>query len=362
MYPTNSAPRPPHRDVQPRGGVPADAPPVAGWWGCRARRYRCRPHESAVVGSPAAAAAGLMTRAATTSHQPTPSIPFSRVARRQVRKDFVMSSAEPPRLTDQLWLAAHDVYSGKPVIAERLLGVGLATGLLVELVHHGFLELYEGELFRTKTSLPADLALRPLLTKMAEEEQHRPPPPADPRRAAEGQGWPAPARNDHGWMEPERHSRHSAAQDAWGIPPVQEVDRHRVRGHDLREWIAFLAREHRAEDRVVDRLSRAGLVVQKQRRRLLGRSTVQSVPYDTVVAGSPATSITSALKRRLLLHDAELLLAGLFLATNLHRHALATLGPDDLDELTDQLKRRLDATSRELLKAADTAVADTALL
>lgn len=251
------------------------------------------------------------------------------------------------------------------MIAERLLGVGLATGLLVELVRYRFLELHDGELHRTTTRLPDDLALRPLLTKMAEEERHW-PPPAPPAAArgwqGGGQDWDAPAGSGNGWPTPPRHSLHPAAQDAWGTPPVQEVEQDRPRGHDLREWIAYLARERRAEQRVLDRLSRAGLVAQKQRRKLLGGSTVQWVPYDTVVAGSPATSITSALTRRKLLDDKELLLAGLFLATNLHRHALATLGPADLAELTGQLKRRLDATSRELLKAADTAVADSALL
>jgi hypothetical protein len=38
-------------------------------------------------------------------------------------------------LTDDLWLAAHDSVNGKPQIGDWPLGVGLATGLLAELVH-----------------------------------------------------------------------------------------------------------------------------------------------------------------------------------------------------------------------------------
>lgn len=278
-----------------------------------------------------------------------------------------MSSVGPARLTDQLWLAAHDRYSGKPVIGEGPLGVGLAAGLLAELIHYKFLELSDGELFRSTPDLPSDLALRPLLAKMAEEEQRLPPPePLAPAqgRVSEGQSWSAPAPGGRGWMEraPERQSWHPAAREAWGTAPVQAANRHGRRGHDLRDWIAFLARERRAEDRVIDRLSRAGLVKQQERRRLLGGSKVHWMPFDTTVAGAPATEINTALSRGLLLDDPQLLLAGLFLATTLHQHALATLGPDDLARLTDQLKRRLDTTSRELLKAADNAVADAALL
>lgn len=46
-----------------------------------------------------------------------------------------MPSAEPPRLTDDLWLAAHGSVNGRPSIGDWPLGVGLATGLLAELVH-----------------------------------------------------------------------------------------------------------------------------------------------------------------------------------------------------------------------------------
>ena len=41
-----------------------------------------------------------------------------------------MPSAEPTRLTDDLWLAAHDSLRGTSEIGDQALGVGLATGLV----------------------------------------------------------------------------------------------------------------------------------------------------------------------------------------------------------------------------------------
>ena len=55
-----------------------------------------------------------------------------------------------------------------------------------------------------------------------------------------------------------------------------------------------------------------------------------------------------------------LFLGGLFLATGLHHHALATLTPFHRSLLASQLKR-LDPMSQELLKTADTAVGEAAM-
>jgi hypothetical protein len=63
-----------------------------------------------------------------------------------------MLSVGSKRLTDSLWLAAHDGLRSRPRIGEKPLGVGLATGLLAELIYDGCLELRDGELFRTDTS------------------------------------------------------------------------------------------------------------------------------------------------------------------------------------------------------------------
>jgi hypothetical protein len=95
-----------------------------------------------------------------------------------------MLSAEPTRVTDDLWLAAHDSLRGTTHLGERALGVGLATGLLAELVHGGFLNLREGELFRTTRPAPDDPALSPLLEVMAAEENTWPQAPPVRARAS----------------------------------------------------------------------------------------------------------------------------------------------------------------------------------
>lgn len=294
-----------------------------------------------------------------------------------------MPSAEPTRLTDDLWLAAHDSVNGKPWIGDWPLGVGLATGLLAELVHDGWLELRQGELFRTTTEPPGDPALRPLLIKMETEEQNWSPipqPPAPPVRASarpeayggrvwdtqaqapvwpvtahEDQGWPASASDDREWSPAVYggHVRH--------LVPGREESRHRQRGHQLGAWMSYLAYERRAEDRVLDRLSRAGLVRRRERRRLLGGTTVSYVPCDSVTSGTATSGISIAVRSRRGLDKSQLFLAGLFLATGLHHHALVTLSSSERSDLADELKRGLGEMPRELLRAADAAIGEAAM-
>lgn len=265
-----------------------------------------------------------------------------------------MPSVVQSRLTDALWLAAHDSVKGKPSIGAWPLGVGLATGLLAELVHGRCLQLHRGELFRTATA-PDDPALGPLLIKMQTEEQS-PPSPAKSVRAqarAPEDGRYAPVHGGRGWPRPTR--------EGWSPSPVRKEDGHASRGHQLRTWVSYLAYERRAEELVIDRLSGAGLVRQEQHQRLLGGATVRFVPYDSVVAGTPASAINSAVQRGDTLPESQLFLAGLFLATGLHHQALATLTSLERNVLSYQLGRRLDPMSRELLKAADAAVGEAAM-
>jgi hypothetical protein len=250
-------------------------------------------------------------------------------------RNVVMPSAEPTRLTDDLWLAAHDGVKGARLIGDWPLGVALATGLLAEFIHGRFLELRGGELFRTTkatAALPSDPALRPVLVTMQAEEQ----------------AWPAPAR---AWAH--------EGQGGW-LPPAREETRHRQPGHRLTAWISYLAYERRAEDRVLDRLSRTGLVRREEHRRLFGGTTVRYVPCDSYVSGTPANTITHAVQTGRTLSWADVILAGLFLASGLHHHALATLTPHERSVLTDSL-RGLDEQSRELLRAADAAVGEAAM-
>ncbi|GAA4731240.1 GPP34 family phosphoprotein [Phytohabitans rumicis] len=262
-----------------------------------------------------------------------------------------MPSAAPTWLTDNLWLAAHDSVNGKPHIGEWPLAVGLATGLLAELVHDQYCELRQGELFRTIAELPDDPALAPLLIKMAAEEQTWPTPPPTARIQAR-----APVAAEQSWGRPPTAPRGRA----WP-PPAQAENRHRQRGHDLGEWLSYLAYEKRAEERVIDRLSRTGLIRRDERRRLLGGTKVRYVPYDSIATGTPANAISDAVQRDRALSPSELLLAGLFLVTGLHHYALSTLTPAERTQLTRQLGAGLDPMSRELLKAADVAVGEAAM-
>lgn len=259
-----------------------------------------------------------------------------------------MPSAQPGRVADDLWLAAHDTVNGKPQIGDWPLGVGLATGLIAELVVGGSVDLRDGELFRTTAELPDDPALRPLLIKMAAEEQTRPPQqPVRARaavRARDDWDWPPRAPDGEGWS-----------------PPIPEENRHRRHGHGLGQWMSYLAYEQRGEALVLDRLSRVGLVRREQRRRLIGGTTISYAPFDSVVSGTPASAVTSAVLSRRRLNRAQLLLGGLFLATGLHHHALASLTPFERSHLAGELKRGLDETSRELLRAADVAVGEAAM-
>jgi Golgi phosphoprotein 3 GPP34 len=266
-----------------------------------------------------------------------------------------MPSAQPCRLTDDLWLAAHDSVNGRAWIGDWPLGVGLATGLLGELIHDRYLELRQGELFRTTNALPDDPARQPLLVKMASEERGWPQPtPPVPASAWGQQGWDWPPSGR------DASDRSPPAPHGWSLRLAQDENRHRLRGHDLGAWMSYLAYEQRAENRVIDRLARAGLVRREQRRRVFGGAAVRYVPYDSV-AGTPASVIKSAVQRGYELPASGLFLAGLFLATGLHHHALATLTPVERSLLSARLGRGLDVMSRELLQAADAAVGEAAM-
>jgi hypothetical protein len=263
-----------------------------------------------------------------------------------------MPSAAPTRLTDKLWLAAHDSVDGRPHIGEWPLAVGLAAGLFAELVHSGCCELRQGELFRMAAMLPDDPALAPLLSKMATEEQRWPTTPPPTARAQARA--PAAAQETGRWA-PAAHTGQA------GLPPMQDQNRHRKRGHDLGTWMSYLAYERRAEERVIDRLSRTGLIRRVERRKLLGGTRVRYVPYDSIASGTPALAISAAVQRGSQLSGPDLVLAGLFLATGLHHYALSTLTPADRTLLAQQLGSGLDPMSRELLKAADAAVGEAAM-
>ncbi|WP_229070842.1 GPP34 family phosphoprotein [Actinoplanes sp. DH11] len=242
-----------------------------------------------------------------------------------------MPAVESRRPADNLWLAAHDNVRFTATVGARPLGIGLAAALIGELIHDGHVELQEGELLRRK-GYSDDPALQPLLDTMQVEEERR------------VQAVPAPP-----WPRP-----YAALQSS-------DEHRHRRHGHDLGEWLSYLAYEGRAQASVLTRLARAGLTGTREHRRLLlGPRTVRPVPRNSTVAGTPASRLRVAAQRGLRLDWAQLMLAGLVLATGLHHQALDSLSHRQLSWLADELDR-LDGMSRELLRAANAAIGEAAM-
>jgi hypothetical protein len=248
-----------------------------------------------------------------------------------------MSSAGP---TDDFWLTAHDGVKSMRVIGERPLGIGLAAGFLAELVHGKWCELRDGELFRTTADPPNDAALRALLAKMDDDERHWPPASTPV---------PPPSRTYVG--------THLRPQHDLVWQPAPRETRPAGRGHQVREWMSYLANKKRAETLAGDRLVDRGLVLREERGLVF--KTVRYTPRDTIVTANPASLIRGAAQRGYRLPWSEQFLAGLYLATGLHHYALATLEPDEHQTLLALLKD-LDEPSRALLKAADIAVGDAA--
>jgi hypothetical protein len=248
-----------------------------------------------------------------------------------------MPSAGP---TDDFWLAAHDGVMNARVIGDRPFGIGLAAGLLVELVHGDWCQLWDGELFRTTTpDRPRDAVLGALLDKMEHDERQWPPSAPVPPTPRSYVG--AHVQPPHGQV--------------W--PPVPRPARPAGRGHRVRDWMAYLANQKRAETLVGDRLTRSGRAWREEHGRVLKR--VRYMPRDTLVTGTPASRIQAAAQHGTRLSWSDLVLVGLCLATGLHQHALSALTPAERHRLLGLLDD-LDEQSWELIKATNGAVGDAA--
>jgi Golgi phosphoprotein 3 (GPP34) len=73
------------------------------------------------------------------------------------------------RLADDLWLLAHHEQSGRPHLQPRALGVGLAGGLLGELLLAGSIALAGGGITVTRRVPPGDAVARSVLAQVAGE-------------------------------------------------------------------------------------------------------------------------------------------------------------------------------------------------
>jgi hypothetical protein len=204
-------------------------------------------------------------------------------------------------LADDLYLAAHDAARGRCLLTPATLGLGLAAGLLGELVFWRRLELYDNQVTVLDDRPTPEPATAAVLEQLLRESHHR----------------------------------------------------------QIRDWIAFLATGV-ATELVERRLARAGLVRREEKRGLLG-TKVRFVPTDPATAAWPGTRIRIAATRGELLDGPDLVLAGLVLATGLDQHVLVTLDARERDHLFDQLRRRMPATLQHLVGHAEAAVGDAVM-
>jgi hypothetical protein len=202
-------------------------------------------------------------------------------------------------LADEFFLIAHDEHTGRPQLRGRVTGFGLAGALLAELVLFGRITVEGDRLYVLEESPPANAVAHLLLEELR----------AEPAAAA------------------------------------------------VRDWLIYLG--GRAYDLVGGRLLRAGHLNEVPVRRRLRPGTVY-VPVDVNAAAWPAAALWTALARREAMGHPQATLAGLVVATGLHRH----LRWDD-DVATEQVRRYLvrplPGPLRCLVEHVDAAVGDAVL-
>jgi hypothetical protein len=123
-----------------------------------------------------------------------------------------------------------------------------------------------------------------------------------------------------------------------------------------KEWLLYL--RHTAADQVGQRLLRAGHVRRVQTRRLM-RTTTSYAPVDQNTFLWPATRLEMALRRREHVEPQDLFLAGLINVTDLHRTVIHGVPPSTT--ALHQLIPVLPPALRELLVITDAVFGDAVL-
>jgi hypothetical protein len=202
------------------------------------------------------------------------------------------------RLADDLYLLAHHEVTGKPRLQPRAAGLGLAGGLLAELMLSGSIGLRAGHVVVAGRCPLEDELARAVLRLVADE------------------------------------------------PGV----------HALRDWLLFLART--ATRDVAGRLGQAGYLARISSRRLWPAQ--QWVPADSESAFAPVLRVKSALDPSQPTTAQNIALAGLAEACGLGRH-LALYLPDGAHRRIQQATCQLQPDLRGLVAHTRAAV-DSALL
>jgi hypothetical protein len=167
-------------------------------------------------------------------------------------------------LADQYFLIAHEDRTGRSRLHPRATGLGLAAGLLGELLLEGRVRIIEGDLHIVSRQPPSDALAHDVLDLLIAQPQHR----------------------------------------------------------DVRTWLAFLSQD--AAIRVGERLMRLGAVEPVTRRRMLSSTTLYmpNNPAQRNAAAWAPARLANLLMRGMEMSVSDRLLVGLIAATGLTRHVL----------------------------------------
>ncbi|WP_233512815.1 GOLPH3/VPS74 family protein, partial [Micromonospora deserti] len=169
-------------------------------------------------------------------------------------------------IADEFFLIAHNDSRGRAKLHPAATGLGLAGGLLGELVLHGHITVSTGLVAVIDRRPPADALAHTVLDQLVGEAQHQ----------------------------------------------------------AVRTWLSFLAQT--AATSVGERLARAGVLRRQENRRLL-RTSVSYLPIDLNTVAWPATRLRALLERAGPPSVPDALLLGLVAAAGLTREVLWSATP-----------------------------------
>lgn len=204
-----------------------------------------------------------------------------------------------PLLANDMFRLVHRDSDGRLLLDARVAGLGLSAALLGELLMTNRIQLRDGVVVAGSGAAPVDVLAHSVLDQVASEPIH----------------------------------------------------------HPVRTWLAYLARGSHTQ--VAARLIRGGHVREHRSRGLFSRS-VRYLPVDMNAAAWPWARLSTRLRNGEPLDGFDTLLAGLVLATDLHRIVL--LGATD--DLAGELRRVVGAAPamvRELVYHTEAAVGDAVI-
>lgn len=203
------------------------------------------------------------------------------------------------QLADEFFRLAHNDRTGRPLLSDGALGLGLAAALLGELAMVGRLTAGDGMIYVLDRHPTEDPLSHAVLDHLATESEVR----------------------------------------------------------DIRTWLAFVGRTAVAS--VGQRMQRAGAVRPQVSRRLFKQATIY-VPIDQNAAAAPWARLSTQLRRQEPMNTEDAFLAGLAAATGMAGHILADPGYEAMNYFRSVM-RGLPPTALELLRHTEAAVGEAVL-